>query len=593
MVKINTPQLKQPELPSVNAIVTDTFYRPQKQPINPALRDLASSLSNLVPTLRNYNIEKEKTFAVNEQERAIKDFEDNKNAFKELTRNGVIPEGASPYYINALAKQQLKLDGREFKERLFDEWNNSNVWANDDPLAFEKFYRTFSDQFKLEKKLDSYAPSTLIQGFLPDADAAYNELSQRHREKRIAEIEKTNIDLLNKNINGILTDNQSLEKENVNQYLIDKGITPNQNDEEVNNQKYLSLQVQEQLDFLTGEGMNFRTANETAVDSITAFAIEYLDEDYLEIIDDITTNGNSKLSNTQYAKEKIVDTSFTIERLRQQKIDNDYKNNQRKIVEDNLSAVSDYYNYLTENKDNASQNVLTYFENLQKQREEDGLEPLELSAVNELFQFQEGYLKARDPLFIEDKSIINGLEKQILINPYDKDLYSVIIQQVGVSITPETATNLIGKAQSAQNFNSHPYKGDKRYGDIFTFFDNRTDPSGVGSLEQSEIDLRIEGASILTNLSNEILMDLQNPQYREQQGIVTDNQARNHLYEVLTKEAERLKGIAIGQEDYQAVVEENQEQINQMRDRNYVPNDRPNSFDEFDNPSELQNYFRQ
>ena len=88
-------------------------------------------------------------------------------------------------------------------------------------------------------------------------------------------------------------------------------------------------------------------------------------------------------------------------------------------------------------------------------------------------------------------------------------------------------------------------------------------------------------------------MDLQNPQYREQQGIVTDNQARNHLYEVLTKEAERLKGIAIGQEDYQAVVEENQEQINQMRDRNYVPNDRPNSFDEFDNPSELQNYFRQ
>ena len=216
MVKINTPQLKQPELPSVNAIVTDTFYRPQKQPINPALRDLASSLSNLVPTLRNYNIEKEKTFAVNEQERAIKDFEDNKNAFKELTKNGVIPEGASPYYINALAKQQLKLDGREFKERLFDEWNNGNVWANDDPLAFEKFYRTFSDQFKSEKKLDSYAPSTLIQGFLPDADAAYNELSQRHREKRIAEIEKTNIDLLNKNINGILTDNQSLEKENVN-----------------------------------------------------------------------------------------------------------------------------------------------------------------------------------------------------------------------------------------------------------------------------------------------------------------------------------------------------------------------------------------
>ena len=65
--------------------------------------------------------------------------------------------------------------------------------------------------------------------------------------------------------------------------------------------------------------MNFRTANETAVDAITAFAIEYLDEDYLEIIDEIRTNGNSKLGSTQYAKELKVDTSFTIERLRQQK----------------------------------------------------------------------------------------------------------------------------------------------------------------------------------------------------------------------------------------------------------------------------------
>ena len=50
--------------------------------------------------------------------------------------------------------------------------------------------------------------------------------------------------------------------------------------------------------------MNFRTANETAVDAITAFAIEYLDEDYLEIIDEIRTNGNSKLGSTPSTLKK-------------------------------------------------------------------------------------------------------------------------------------------------------------------------------------------------------------------------------------------------------------------------------------------------
>ena len=101
-------------------------------------------------------------------------------------------------------------------------------------------------------------------------------------------------------------------------------------------------------------------------------------------------------------------------------------------------------------------------------------------------------------------------------------------------------------------------------------------------LEQYEIDLRIEGASILVNLSNEILMDLSNPDYRKQQGIITDNQARVHMYDLLTKEAERLKGLIVGEEVNEAQQEENQEILNQMRDKNFVPKDKPNSFDEFD-----------
>lgn len=59
MVKISLPQLRQPELPSVTSTVVDTFYKPQQKPINPALMDLSRSLSDLVPTLRRYDVLKE------------------------------------------------------------------------------------------------------------------------------------------------------------------------------------------------------------------------------------------------------------------------------------------------------------------------------------------------------------------------------------------------------------------------------------------------------------------------------------------------------------------------------------------------------
>ena len=91
MVKIQLPKLRQPELPNVSATVVDTFYRPQVRPINPALKDLAASVSNLVPSLRRYDILKEEQFKETEQDRAEADFLKNKNAFKELVKNKTIP----------------------------------------------------------------------------------------------------------------------------------------------------------------------------------------------------------------------------------------------------------------------------------------------------------------------------------------------------------------------------------------------------------------------------------------------------------------------------------------------------------------------
>src|SRR5210317_1682266 len=104
MVKIQLPKLRQPELPNVTSTVRDTFYRPQVRPVNPALEDLSRSLSNVVPLMRRFNLLKEEQTKTEGQDQADVDFAQNKNAFKDLVKQGTIPEGANPYYINQLAK---------------------------------------------------------------------------------------------------------------------------------------------------------------------------------------------------------------------------------------------------------------------------------------------------------------------------------------------------------------------------------------------------------------------------------------------------------------------------------------------------------
>ena len=519
MVKINPPQLRQPELPSVNAFVTDTFYKPDRQPTNPALKDLANSLSNLVPTLRRYDVAKEEVFKLDEQERAIADFEANKNAFKELTKNGVIPEGASPYYINALAKQQLKLDGREFKERLFDEWNKSNVWANDDPAAFEKFYRTFSDQFKTEKKLDSYAPSTLVQGFLPDADAAYNELSQRHREKRIAEIEKTNIDLLNKNVSAIIDDFQSVD------FL----------ETEDQETQYLSNMVQEQLDFMIDNHMNPRTANETIVDAVVSQAIRYKDPEYLEILNKIKTNGNSKLSGTAYADKALKETPLEIERLIQLQANNDYNNYIRAKNLNDTVSMNEFGTYLKENQEI---DVLTFITNENTRREENGIEPLDAEMVSDLNALADNYVKANAPIFIEDVEQIKTLRRLIYTNPSNSELSKLLMNAVGEDggITFETYKVLNEELIKAQTYSDSPLRKNNVYlsiiGQVTTYKPTYGD-------EDDDYFTGLANVRI-NQLTDQVIEQLSDQQFLNDNNLRTQTDQQNYLNKIMADEVRRI-----------------------------------------------------
>ena len=419
MVKINLPQLRQPELPSVTSTVVDTFYKPQQKPVNPALMDLSRSLSDLVPTLRRYDLLKEEQTKISAEDKADADFAKNKQAFKDIVKQGVIPEGASPYYINQLAKNQLKQDAREFKERLFDKWNEENVWRDENPLTFDNFYKSFSEEFYAEKKLGGYADATLVEGFLPDANAAYNELAQRNREKRIVEIENTQKDLLTKETYSLLDDSLNIEPDALDNALADVPNADNL-DEDEKRTLYSSLAIQQLLDNLIDSGMNPRTANEVVVDTVISYAETLNNPEFLDVLNNIVTdkNSGSRLANTDYSFEKINSALVRIDQNTRSNILFYQGQKDKQRVEKNRGVQNDFYEFVIQDP----QNLLNISAFIQSQKDK-GVE-IDSSNYNDIITLKDAYIKnLNSEDIIIDQQVYRNLLVDINTNPNDETLF--------------------------------------------------------------------------------------------------------------------------------------------------------------------------
>ena len=98
-----------PEIPVDQVRNVSTFYRPQVKPVvSDSMKQLANSLGGLVPTLRQYAQTQDQVEQVTQGEAALKLFNENKLAMGEAVKKGLIPEGASPYFIKKYVELDLK-----------------------------------------------------------------------------------------------------------------------------------------------------------------------------------------------------------------------------------------------------------------------------------------------------------------------------------------------------------------------------------------------------------------------------------------------------------------------------------------------------
>ena len=201
------------------------FYKPDVKPMNKAVNQLIMSLSNIVPTLANYQITEDIKTKKSDEARAVEDFEIGKKSFNELINNGKIPEGASPYYYNKMMELDLQSKARLFKRKFDNYYIESDLAGSLNINGFSEAYDEQLKAFYNEQKLDNYDPLALNNAFFNTTSKFRNEKYQQHSAKVMAKIKGLTEKSFTNNVSGTIIDGQD-DAKTANEVLTDlKGLT--------------------------------------------------------------------------------------------------------------------------------------------------------------------------------------------------------------------------------------------------------------------------------------------------------------------------------------------------------------------------------
>ena len=208
------PEFNQMPEMTIETVDYNMFYKPDAKPVSSGLKELSKSLAGLVPSLTNYAITEEIKQSEREKNKAIADYNSNKNAFKELVKSGKIPEGASPHYFNKMMELDLNNKARQFKNE-FDLFASENKLEESlTPDAWNEAYETRLKEFFEREKISNYDQIAQSKAFFNQTSAFRNEREQQFMAKRMAFIQKNTQNNAIKNYAGMFIEAQSDELSN-------------------------------------------------------------------------------------------------------------------------------------------------------------------------------------------------------------------------------------------------------------------------------------------------------------------------------------------------------------------------------------------
>ena len=429
------------ETSAVTVSAVDTFYRPEKEPLDPSIAALADSLSNIVPSLSRYSQAKDETLKSEAKDEATVAFrKNNMLGFKEAVKKGLIKEGANPYFIEAYIQQELIQKATQFKDQLYLDYKNEGIVNNTAPNAFEEFFTRKSNEFKESAKLDGYHDSDIALAFLPNVEAARAGLFERHVNSRIEIIETENRNLLANNTATAVENN------------IDASGTFDI--------EGLAEDLTRLSSDLVLKGMNGNDVNKIIIDTLTDQAISLEDDDILAVLASVDT-GKGNLGDTAYAQEKIeqAENEILTKQIRKWNWENSKEDReQRKYREDTVQNTIEAINNAANvdvNKDgeiNIVDGIATF--DLEKYlRDEKITDPV---VVQTLYSLTNTIISAQDNV-IENKDYITDILIRMNTNIHDPDLMQKILDGMGTQYSVSRGLQIFNDYTRKRTNGDHYY----------------------------------------------------------------------------------------------------------------------------------------
>jgi len=419
----------------------DIFYKPQAEPTNPAVKDLVTSLSNIVPSLTNYTVGKELKAKEKTEAQAVEDFNTNRVAFADLVKNKKIPAGANPHYFNKMMELDLNNKARDFQAKFDEYYASTGIKDRLSPDAFKNAYKDQLKEYYKNNNLDKYDPLALNKAFFSSTSKYRDDLEVKHNANRIAQIENTTKDLAVKNYAGGLIDFQSrgASIEDVHQFFktqTDDYIAVTKNARMANELMLLGIQ-------------NYVSA----VNTVEGF--EYAKK----VVDSL---GTLKLSGGDFAGGKRA--GFIQKKMQNELLAKEYafykdKSNLAKVKEDvdNNNLQTDYYTYSGSSGSSFSLNSLI------NAKDEQGNEKYNTKQKTYLTTFHNATQTAKK-ITNSTSDAIFELEELKKTNPYKVRERGIELMQNGsLTITDFISySNTAGKYDVLENniyfLNSRPFQ---------------------------------------------------------------------------------------------------------------------------------------
>ena len=327
------------QIPSISptARVVETYVQPVKNKDFEALTQMLNELDPKVKRNAENNKKRADDLAYKEGTRL---YQENRIAMGEAVKEGLIPEGASPYLRKGYRESQMNTLAMRYTGELEAALASENLHHNDDPNVVNKFISDFQADFVEANGMSQFNDAEMATNFGTSAAKAEELFRQSWQNKHIEWQKEENYKQLGNEVYEAVSTMLTDDMDEIS-YMTNRGL--------------FGVWLEDTASKYSTNGANNGRVLDTIIDAVGIHVQETGDLEVLEVFKD-TKFGTDVVGNSLYYKKKenaIITKTIQIENARIAREEKELDKQNEKIRANSAQFLIDYMNDPTPENESA------------------------------------------------------------------------------------------------------------------------------------------------------------------------------------------------------------------------------------------------